>query len=151
MDPKTYLGEITDDEIKQSIAQITNGYFKILTLNYEYSIKIWQKLMIADLDGFLDTYLEYLSNLEDRVAEMVNTPLYAATVNAINRAYMNYLSLIQNMNSAVLHSLGLVSRKDVVALSEAYVDLKGDIKRESRKVLQEIAKLKEELKSGGSK
>lgn len=148
LDPKTYLGEITDEEIKSSISQITDCYIKMSNLNYEYSIKIFQKLMVADLDGFLESILEYLSSLEDRVAEMINNPLCAAVVNALNRSYINYMTFIQNLNSAMLHSLGLVSRKDIVALSEAYVDLKGDIKRESRKILQEIEKIREEIRGG---
>ncbi|MEM4524689.1 MAG: hypothetical protein QXF29_06305, partial [Archaeoglobaceae archaeon] len=85
-------------------------------------------------------------------AEYMNNAVVSAIVNAINKAYLRGLQNIQNFMSTILHSMGMVSRKDIIALSEAYVDLKGDIKKEARKIREEIKILREEIekiKTGG--
>lgn len=139
----TYFRGLTWDELRDSLAMLLIAFVRAWQLSSEYLYKFSQRMFAADLDGALDTYLEYLSKMEDIAGELANTPLYAAHVNAANRLYMSYLTTIQSINSAILHSLGLVTRKDVVALGEAYVDLKGDLKREAKRIRDEVAKLHE--------
>ncbi|MDI9646163.1 MAG: hypothetical protein QFX40_05655 [Archaeoglobales archaeon] len=145
IDPKTYLGELSEEEIKDSIEKYYSGIFSIFQLNFDYSTKIWQKIFAGDVENVLATYLEYLSKLEDVVNKMSDNVLYSAYINALNSNYLRFLTTLQNINGAILHNLGLVSRKDIVALAEAYVDLKGDIKKETRVVRKDIAEIKNML------
>jgi hypothetical protein len=151
LDPKTYLGELTQDEINESLSKFTEGFFRIFQLNFEYWMKAMEKIMAGDADGALEVYLQYISALEDTAAEMADSPLYSAFINAFNTSYLRSLISLQNLNSAFLHNLGLVSRRDVIALAEAYVDLKGDIKRETRMIRREIEELKRMILGGGEK
>ncbi len=144
-DPRTYFGKLEPDEIREFLSDLAKGYLEISQLNMETYFKILSELPKGDAEEILKIYLGYISKLEDIFAKMSDNPVYSAYVNAINKMYVRTLRTIQNFNSAVLHSLGFVSRRDVVALSEAYVDLKGDINRESRRILEEVKALRQEL------
>lgn len=148
-DPRTYLRELTPEEIQESISKYFEGSLKIMKETAEYSVILAGKMMQGDPDEVMKKYLEYISKLEDTVAEMANTPLYSAYINALNRIFLGQLYILQRTNSAILHSLGIPSRDDVVALAEAYVDLKGDIKRESRMIRREIRRLATSIQTGG--
>jgi len=143
LDPTTYLGEITPEEFKEFYNDIANCFVKISFLNAETYLKAVAEMQRGDAESILNMYLNYISNLEDIFADLMDNPIMAAYINLLNKVYLRYLLLIQNVNNAFLHAMGLATRKDVVALSEAYVDIKGDIKRESRKILEEIKKLRE--------
>lgn len=145
----TYFRGLTWDELRDSLAVVTLVSAKIWRMSNEYWYRILQRMFAADLDSALDSYLEYLSKLEDAADELANTPLYAAYINMANRLYMSYLTTLQNINNATLHALGLATRKDIVALGEAYVDLKGDLKRETKRIREEIAKLRSEMAALG--
>ena len=146
LDFRTYFGDLDPSEIADFFEILTRAYYKLLQLNAETYFKLISQLPKGDVEEFLKIYLEYIPKLEDIFAEISDNPVYSAYVNVLNRFYLKYLKSIQNFNSAILHSLGLVSRRDIIALSEAYVDLKGDIKRETRRILREVRELKEEIK-----
>ncbi|MCX8204053.1 MAG: hypothetical protein N3H31_00045 [Candidatus Nezhaarchaeota archaeon] len=141
----TYFRGLTWDEFRDSLAVSLVVLAKTWQLSNEYWYESLRRLLAIDLDGALSVYLEYLSRLEDVAAEVANTPLYAAYVNAVNKFYINCLTLLQNVDSAILHALGLATRRDIVALGEAYVDLKSDLKREFRGVREGVAKLREAI------
>lgn len=146
--PRTYLQNITHEELLDFTFKLTSGVFKIWQINAEYLAKIYQKMMEGDPEEILKTQLDYISKLEDVVAETADSPVYSAYVNALNRAYINQLLLLQEFSNALFHSVGLPTRKDIVALSEAYVDLKGDIKREVREIKKELREVKRVLEGG---
>lgn len=142
-DPTTYLGDISPKEFGEFYNDTANCFFKIYSLNAETYMKMVAESQRGDTEAVLNTYLDYISKLEDTFAELMDNAVVAAYVNLLNKIYLRSLLLIQNLNNAFFHSMGLATRKDIVALSEAYVDLKGDIKRETRKILKEIKKLQE--------
>jgi len=149
-DPRTYLKDVTQEELMEFGSKLMNYSLNFWQISSEYMAKMYSALIRGDAEEILNVQLEYLSKLEDAVAELANTAVYSAYVNAINRAYMNQLILMQEFSNALFHSLGIPTRKDIVALSEAYVDLKGDIKREMREIKGELAEMKK-LISGGDK
>jgi len=143
IDPRTYLGDISPDEFGEFYADVANCFFRISTLNAETYAKIIADMQRGDAESALNTYLNYISKMEDTFAELMDNAVVAAYINYLNRIYLRSLLLIQNINNALFHSMGLATRRDIIALSEAYVDLKGDIKRETRRILSEIRKIKE--------
>ncbi len=143
LDPTTYLGDVTLKEFGELYNDIANCFFKISSLNAETYLKAITEMQRGDAESLLNLYLNYISNLEDIFADLMDNPVMAAYINILNKIYLRSLLLIQNLNNAFFHSMGLATRKDIVALSEAYVDLKGDIKRETRRILREIKKLQE--------
>ncbi len=143
LDPNTYFRDIKPEDFQKFMFDFANGFLKIYQLNIETFFKIMQEMPKGDAEAMLNIYLAYLNKIEDLFAEMSDNDVMAAYINALNKAYLRYLRFIQTLNTSVLHNLGLASRKDIIALAEAYVDLKGDIKRESRRILREIKNLKE--------
>ncbi len=146
LDPNTYFRDVKPEEFQKFLIDFANGVAQIYRLSFETSLRIMAELPKGDPEVMLNIYLNYISQMEDIFAEMSDNDVIAAYINALNKAYLRYLMLIQNLNNAALHSLGLASRKDIIALAEAYVDLKGDIKRESRRLLKEIRKMRDEMK-----
>jgi N-methylhydantoinase B/oxoprolinase/acetone carboxylase alpha subunit len=108
-------------------------------------IDLTQALMKGDADAVIVAISRGMERIEAIYSEYMNNAVVSAIVNAVNRVYLRSLQNLQNFTSAILHAMGMVSRKDVIALSEAYVDLKGDIKKESRKIREELKLLREEL------
>ncbi|MEM3179107.1 MAG: hypothetical protein QXW81_04125, partial [Archaeoglobaceae archaeon] len=112
---------------------------------WDLIIEISQALAKRDSEEVIKAFTRAMERFEVLYAEYMDNPVVSAIINSINSAYMRTLMNLQSFMSAVLHSMGMVSRKDIIALSEAYVDLKGDIKKESRKIREEIRVLKEEI------
>uniref|UniRef100_A0A7C3UI72 Poly(3-hydroxyalkanoate) polymerase subunit PhaE n=1 Tax=Geoglobus ahangari TaxID=113653 RepID=A0A7C3UI72_9EURY len=142
-DPTTYLGDLSPKEFEEFYNDIVNCFFKVSFLNAETYLKAITEMQRGDTESILNLYLNYISNLEDIFADLMDNPVIAAYLSQLNKLYLRSLHFIQNLNNAFFHSIGLATRKDIVALSEAYVDLKGDIKRETRRILREIKKLQE--------
>ncbi len=150
LNPKTAYN-LTAEEINEFFSKTLQGFLKIWSISFEYWTDVYLKMIAGDPDKVLAIHLRYISEFEDTVSEMVNNAVWAAYVNAIDKIYRRYLLLVQNITSAMLHSIGAPSRRDVVALAEAYVDLKGDIKKEVRAVRSEIENIKKlisEIKEG---
>ncbi|ADC65568.1 hypothetical protein Ferp_1417 [Ferroglobus placidus DSM 10642] len=148
-DPRTYFGELTEEEINESLSKIFNGFAKLGNLNLNYLIELYGNVLKGNPEEVLKTNLDYLEKLEDTIAEIVDNPLYSAYINFVDRVFLNYLITLQNINNAIFHSIGIPTRRDIVALSEAYVDLKGDLKKEFRALKKEIEELKAAI--GGEK
>ncbi|RLI81353.1 hypothetical protein DRP07_07540 [Archaeoglobales archaeon] len=144
-DVSYFFKELKEEEIEESFSKITSFYAELL----EFSLKFWKEIFDAvqkgDPDEVVKTYLFNLSELEDIYARRMDNMLIIAYLDEINKAYLTLLNNLQSVNNAIFHSLGLVTRRDVVALSEAYVDLKGDIKKESRKIRREIQELRKSV------
>ena len=147
-DPRTYLGGVSNEEIADYSSKLLSATLDAYRISFEYFFRITQKFMEGDLDAALEAYLSYISELEDLSAKAADNAVYAAYVNTLNRVYMYYLIFLQNSINAFLHSIGMVTRRDIVALAEAYVDLKGDIKKETRKILAKIEELRREMGGG---
>jgi len=147
-DPRTYLRGVKPEELREFSFNATAGFLKLWQISIEYSTKIFQAMLRGDPDEILNTQLEYISRVEDVIAEIADNPVYSAYVNAINKAYLSQVLAMQEFSNAVFHSLGLPTRKDIVALAEAYVDLKGDIKRDVRNLRKELKEIKEAVGGG---
>ncbi len=156
MDPRTYFKEISEKEFEEFYA---NSGKLILELNKAYLgflFDLSKALAKGDSDEIAKTIGNAMERFEDIYADYMNNSVVSAWINSINSVYMRSLLNLQNFTSAILHAFGMVSRRDVIALSEAYVDLKGDIKKESRKIMEEIRFLREKIeniertKKGGS-
>lgn len=151
-DPRTYLKELEEKEIEEFYVNSSKLLLELNRTYWGFVIDFTQALMKREPDGIIMAISKAMENFEKLYAEYMDNAVVSAIVNAINSAYLRSLQNIQNFTSAFLHSMGMVSRKDIIALSEAYVDLKGDIKKESRKILEELRQIREEISKirGGS-
>lgn len=155
-DPRTYFKEISEEEFQEFYKNTAKLFFELNKVYWGFLLDLTSATMRRDGEGITRAISDVMIRIEELYAEYMDNPVVSAWVNTINSIYMRSLLNLQNFMSAVLHSLGMVSRRDIIALSEAYVDLKGDIKKESRKVIEEIKLLKERLeiiekeKKGGS-
>lgn len=156
MNPRTYFKEISEKELEEFY---TNSGKLILELNKAYLgflFDLSKAFAKGDSDEIAKTVGSAMAKFEEIYADYMNNSVVSAWINSINSAYMRSLLNLQNFTSAILHAFGMVSRRDVIALSEAYVDLKGDIKKESRKIMEEIRFLRQKIenmertKKGGS-
>ncbi len=144
-DPRTYFKELSDQEFEEFYK---NSGKLILELNRAYwgfLFELSKALAKGDSDEIARAVGDAMARFEEIYADYMDNPVVSAWINSINSAYMRSLLNLQNFTSAMLHALGMVSRRDIIALSEAYVDLKGDIKKESRKILEEVRALKEKI------
>ncbi len=144
-DIKTYF-RLSDEEIAESIRAFYNLYLENARLTLKALNDLSSAFLKGDPDEFIRVYTSILTEFEDVYAKVMETPLLVAYLNEINKFYLRLLQGFQNFNNYVFHALGLVTRKDIVALSEAYVDLKGDIKKETRRLKKELEEIKSLLK-----
>lgn len=142
---KTYF-KLSDEEIAESIRAFYGLYLENMKLALKTLNDLSSAFLKGDPDEFIKAYTSILTKFENVYAKVMETPLLVAYLNEINKLYLRFLQGIQNYNNYVFHALGLVTRKDIVALSEAYVDLKGDIKKETRKLKKELEEIKKLLK-----
>jgi len=151
-DPKTYFKELKDEEIEQFYTNTSKLFFELNRAYWGLVIDLTQAFIKMDAEGVLKAISGGMDRFESIFAEYTNNPVFSAFLNTVNMAYLRSLQNLQTLMSAILHSMGMVSRRDIIALSEAYVDLKGDIKKESRKIREELRLLKEEIEKirGGS-
>ncbi|MCS7118707.1 MAG: hypothetical protein RMH75_01405 [Archaeoglobaceae archaeon] len=152
MNPRTYLRELEDREIEEFYHKNAKLLFELNKAYWGFLIEITQALARRDSGGVVRAVTATMERLEIIYAEYMDNAVISAIINSINNAYLRSLQSLQNFMSAFLHSMGMVSRKDIIALSEAYVDLKGDIKKETRKIREDIRSLREEIekiKGGG--
>ena len=145
IDPRTYYKELDEEEIQEFYSSISKLFFELNRAYWGLMIDLTQALMKGDADAVIVAISRGMERIEAIYSEYMNNAVVSAIVNAVNRVYLRSLQNLQNFTSAILHAMGMVSRKDVIALSEAYVDLKGDIKKESRKIREELKLLREEL------
>ncbi|MFN3384322.1 MAG: hypothetical protein ACK401_05445 [Archaeoglobaceae archaeon] len=153
MSPKTYFKELEEREIEDFYLNSTKLFFELNKSYWGFVFELTQALAKGEGEEVIKAVNKAMDRFETAYAEYMNNAVVSAIINSINSAYLRSLANIQNFTSALLHAMGMVSRKDIIALSEAYVDLKGDIKKESRKIREEIRVLREELeklKAGGS-
>ncbi len=153
MSPKTYFRELEDKEIEDFYINSTKFFFELNKAYWGFVFELTQALAKGEGEEVVKVVNKAMDRFETAYAEYMNNAVVSAIINSINSAYLRSLASIQNFTSAFLHAMGMVSKKDVIALSEAYVDLKGDIKKESRKIREEIRILREELeklRAGGS-
>jgi len=151
-DPKTYFKELKEEEIEQFYTNTSKLFFELNRAYWGLVIDLTQAFIKMDAEGVLKAISSGMDRFESIFAEYTNNPVFSAFLNTVNMAYLRSLQNLQTLMSAILHSMGMVSRRDIIALSEAYVDLKGDIKKESRKIREELRLLKEEIEKirGGS-
>uniref|UniRef100_A0A7C3REA4 Uncharacterized protein n=1 Tax=Archaeoglobus fulgidus TaxID=2234 RepID=A0A7C3REA4_ARCFL len=151
-DPKTYFKELKEEEIEQFYTNTSKLFFELNRAYWGLVIDLTQAFIKMDAEGVLKAISGGMDRFESIFAEYTNNPVFSAFLNTVNMAYLRSLQNLQTLMSAILHSMGMVSRRDIIALSEAYVDLKGDIKKESRKIREELRLLKEEIEKirGGS-
>ncbi|MEM4575178.1 MAG: hypothetical protein QXR27_03275 [Archaeoglobaceae archaeon] len=152
MNPRTYLRDVEEKEIEEFYRNTAKIFFELNNAYWSLLFEIYQALLKRDSEELIMVISRAMDRFENIYAEYMNNAVVSAIVNAINKAYLRGLQNIQNFMSTILHSMGMVSRKDIIALSEAYVDLKGDIKKEARKIREEIKILREEIekiKTGG--
>ena len=151
-DPKTYFKELKEEEIEQFYTNTSKLFFELNRAYWGLVIDLTQAFIKMDAEGVLKAISGGMDRFESIFAEYTNNPVFSAFLNTVNMAYLRSLQNLQTLMSAILHSMGMVSRRDIIALSEAYVDLKGDIKKESRKIREELRSLKEEIEKirGGS-
>ncbi len=144
-DPAFYF-QLSEDEITDSITAFMNGTAEI----WELGLRGWMDFLKAvwkgDADEMIEAYLRYLSKLEDAVGRMMDNPLASAYLNKLNEGYLKSIQLIQSMNDYLFHTLGLATKKDIIALGEAYVDLKGDLKKEMKSLKEAETESLNELK-----
>jgi hypothetical protein len=145
IDPRTYYKELDEEEIQEFYSSISKLFFELNRAYWGLMIDLTQALMKGDAGAVILAISRGMERIEAIYSEYMNNAVVSAIVNAVNRVYLRSLQNLQNFTSAILHAMGMVSRKDVIALSEAYVDLKGDIKKESRKIREELKLLREEL------
>lgn len=156
IDPRTYLKEITEQEFEEFYKNSGEMIFELNRACWGFLFELSAALAKRDSEEVFKAVGNAMERFEEIYAKYMNNAVVSALINSVNSAYMRSLLNLQNFTSAMLHALGMVSRKDVIALSEAYVDLKGDIKKESRKILEEVRALKEKIekmeksKGGGS-
>lgn len=153
MDPRTYFRDLKDEEIEEFYRSSAKLAIELGKAYRDFFFELVQALAKRDSDEVIKAINRAMDRFGTIYEEYMNNAVVSAFINAINSAYLQSLVNLQNLTSAMLHAAGMVSRKDIIALSEAYVDLKGDIKKESRKIREEIRALKEELekiKRGGS-
>ncbi|MEM3139083.1 MAG: hypothetical protein QXU17_02645 [Archaeoglobaceae archaeon] len=152
--PRTYFKELSEEEFDEFYKNSVRLIFELNKAYWGFLNDLTKAFAKRDAEEIARSIGNAMARIEEIYAEYMDNAVVSAWVNAINSAYMRTLLNLQNFTSAILHSLGMVSRKDVIALSEAYVDLKGDIKKESRKILEEIRVLKEKIekleKEGGA-
>ena len=144
-DPKTYFKELKEEEIEQFYTNTSKLFFELNRAYWGLVIDLTQAFIKMDAEGVLKAISGGMDRFESIFAEYTNNPVFSAFLNTVNMAYLRSLQNLQTLMSAILHSMGMVSRRDIIALSEAYVDLKGDIKKESRKIREELRLLKEEI------
>jgi hypothetical protein len=145
IDPRTYYKDLDEEEIQEFYSSTSKLFFELNRAYWGLMIDLTQALMKGDADAVIVAISRSMERIEAIYSEYMNNAVVSAIVNAVNRVYLRSLQNLQNFTSAILHAMGMVSRKDVIALSEAYVDLKGDIKKESRKIREELKLLREEL------
>lgn len=143
--PRTYFKELTEEEFNEFYKNSVKLIFELNKAYWGFFNDLTKAFAKRDSEEIARAIGNAMARIEEIYAEYMDNAVVSAWVNAINSAYMRTLLNLQNFTSAILHSLGMVSRKDVIALSEAYVDLKGDIKKESRKIMEEIRVLKEKV------
>ncbi|MCX8172840.1 MAG: hypothetical protein N3D09_04430 [Archaeoglobaceae archaeon] len=154
--PRTYFKEISEEELDEFYKKSSKLFFELNKAYWGFLFDLTTAFAKRNGEEISRAINNAMIRIEEIYADYMDNAVVSACVNAINSAYMRILLNLQNFTSAILHSLGMVSRRDVIALSEAYVDLKGDIKKESRKILEEIRDLKERVekiekaKKGGS-
>lgn len=154
--PRTYFKELSEEEFDEFYRNSSKLFFELNKAYWGFLLDLTTAFTKGDSEEIAKAIGTAMARIEEIYAEYMDNAVVSAWVNAINSVYMRNLLNLQNFTSAILHSLGMVSRRDVIALSEAYVDLKGDIKKESRKIMEEIRALKdklekiEKLKRGGS-
>jgi len=154
--PKTYLKEITDQEFEEFYKNTGEMILELNRAYWGFLFELSAALAKRDSEEVFKAVGNAMERFEEIYAKYMNNAVVSALINSVNSAYMRSLLNLQNFTSAMLHTFGMVSRRDVIALSEAYVDLKGDIKKESRKILEEVRALKEKIekmeksKGGGS-
>ncbi|MEM3927649.1 MAG: hypothetical protein QXT07_01725 [Archaeoglobaceae archaeon] len=145
IDPKTYFRDLKDEEIEEFYRSSLKLVLELNKAYWGFVFEFTQALAKGEGEEVVKVVNKAMERFENAYAEYMNNAVVSAFINMMNSAYLRSLANIQNFTSALLHAMGMVSRKDVVALSEAYVDLKGDIKKESRKIREEIRVLREEL------
>lgn len=154
VNPKTYFREIEDKEIEDFYRNTAKLFLELNRAYWGFFFDFTQAIAKRDSEEVIKAVNKAMERFEVAYAEYMDNPVVSAIINAINSAYLRNLAGFQNFMSGMLHAMGMVSKKDVIALSEAYVDLKGDIKKESRKIREEIKFLREELEKlkakGGS-
>lgn len=149
MNPRTYFKEISEQELEEFYSNCGKLILELNRAYFGFLMDISKALARGDSDEIVRTVSNAMERFEEIYADYMNNSVVSAWVNSINSAYMRSLLNLQNFTSAMLHALGMVSRRDIIALSEAYVDLKGDIKKESRKIMEEIRVLREKIESIG--
>lgn len=145
MDPKTYFKDLKDEEIEEFYRSSAKLALEFNKAYWGFVLELTQALAKGGGEEVMKVFNKAMDRFETIYAEYMNNAVVSAFINSINSAYLRSLASLQNFTSALLHAMGMVSKRDVIALSEAYVDLKGDIKKESRKIREEIRILKEEL------
>lgn len=143
--PKTYFKELSEEEFEEFYKNSSKLLFELNKAYWGFLIDLTNAFAKRNSEEIAKAISNAMVRIEEIYAEYMDNAVVSAWVNAINSVYMRSLLNLQNFTSAILHSLGMVSRRDVIALSEAYVDLKGDIKKESRKILEEIRALRERV------
>lgn len=152
INPKTYFKDLEEREIEEFYRNSVKLFFELNKAYWGFLIEFTQAIAKRNSEEVIKAVNKAMERFEIAYAEYMDNAVVSAIINAINSAYLRSLANFQNFTSEILHTIGMVSRKDVVALSEAYVDLKGDIKKESRKIREEIKELKDEIAKlkGGS-
>lgn len=143
--PRTYFKELSEEEFNEFYKNSVKLIFELNRAYWGFLNELTKAIAKRDSEEIARVIGNTMSRIEELYAEYMDNAVVSAWINAINSAYMRSLLNLQNFTSSILHSLGMVSRKDVIALSEAYVDLKGDIKKESRKIMEEIRALRERV------
>ena len=141
LNPWDKLTEKEREEFLRTLAEIvydgfefTNDFFKDL-----------YTLFYADPEAWLKVYEKLLSFIEREYRKLTETTYMAAIFNSLDDLFLLSTANIQRFMDGFLHYYGFATKFDIIRLGKAYVDLKQDLKRETRKIKKGINEIQEEM------
>ncbi|RLI71258.1 hypothetical protein DRO97_10040 [Archaeoglobales archaeon] len=152
---------LSEEEKEEFLRALVEVFYDGIEFSNEL-LKDFQALAYeVDPEEWAKVYQKWLSFIEKEYRKLTETMYIAAIFNSLDDLYLLSTANVQKFMDGLLHYYGFATKLDVTRLGKAYVDLKQDLKRETRKIKSgineiknEIEKLKEEMrkeKRGGKR
>jgi len=145
--------KLTEDEKEEFLRVLAEIIYDGVEFSESFLKDFFMLSYTSDPEVWLKIYEKWLSFVEKEYRKLTETTYMAAIFNSLDDLYLLSTANIQRFMDGFLHYYGFATKFDIIKLGKAYVDLKQDLKRETRKIKtgineikEEVGKLREEIK-----